>query len=173
MSLYNWLLFYLGPILGVMAVCLLALAAGVVVLLKRLQRLDAQYRALTTGTEGGNLEEVLQSHVADVRSAVVRSQETDTLARNLERAARSHIQRLGFVRYNPFRETGGDQSFALALADQDGNGVVLSSLHSRDVTRVYGKSLITWESVHLLTVEEQQAIDKAKSNGQSDAYQVV
>ena len=72
------------------------------------------------------------------------------------------MQRLGFLRFNPFRDAGGDQSFALALADQEGNGFVMSSLHSRDVTRVYGKPLVGWESIYPLTDEEKQAIEKAK-----------
>jgi hypothetical protein len=166
-TLYNWLLFYIGPILGSFLVIIAALAAGVVLLLRRTVRLERQYRSLTAGTDGGNLEEVLHSHVAELRQAVTCVQETEMLARNLERASRSHVQRIGFLRFNPFRETGGDQSFALTLADQDGNGVVLSSLHSRDVTRVYGKSLVAWESVYPLTSEEQQAIEKAKGNGNS------
>lgn len=163
MTFYNWLLFYIGPILGGLLVLIAALAAGSVLLWRRTQRLERQYRALTAGTDGGNLEDVLHSHVAEVRHAVACVQETDALARSLERANRSHIQQVGFLRFNPFRDAGGDQSFALALADQDGNGVVLSSLHSRDVTRVYGKSLVAWESIYQLTSEEQQAIDKARN----------
>lgn len=162
MSLYDLLLMYLGPILGVFLALLLGTMALAVALARRLRRLEANYQALTAGTEGGNLEAVLQAHVHEVRAAVVKAQETDMLARALERASRSHLQRLGFVRFNPFREAGGDQSFAVALADQDGNGVVISSLHGRDVTRVYGKPLAAWESPYPLSAEEQQAISKAR-----------
>jgi hypothetical protein len=49
------------------------------------------------------------------------------------------------------------------MTDQDGSGVVISSLHSRDVTRVYGKPLAGWASPYPLTEEEQQAIKKARS----------
>jgi hypothetical protein len=168
-SLYNWLLAYIGPILGILLVFLLAALAGVVWLYRRLQQLEKGYQMLTAGVEGGNLEEVLHGHMAELRGAVACVEETDALARRLERTSRSHIQRVGFLRFNPFRETGGDQSFALALADVEGNGVVLSSLHSRDVTRVYGKALIGWESAYPLTAEEQQVIDKAKDNGHARA----
>ena len=51
------------------------------------------------------------------------------------------FQRVGLVRYNPFEETGGNQSFALALLDADGDGWVLSSLHARSGTRVYAKAI--------------------------------
>jgi hypothetical protein len=161
-SLYDWLLLYLGPILGVLVALLLGLAVLVIILAVRLRRLETSYHALTEGTDGGNLETVLNAHVHDVRQATARAQETDELARRLERASRAHIQRVGFLRFNPFRDAGGDQSFAVALADQDGNGVVISSLHSRDTTRVYGKPLAAWESAYPLTEEEQRAIANAK-----------
>jgi hypothetical protein len=70
---------------------------------------------------------------------------------------------VGFLRFNPFRDAGGDQSFALALADQDGKGVVMSSLYGRDGTRVYGKPLAGWESPYPLTDEERSVIDQARS----------
>ncbi len=162
MTLYDLLLTYLGPILGVFLALLVGTMALAIVLAIRLRRLEATYHALTAGTDGGNLEEVLQAHVREVRAAIAKAQEADALARGLERASRSHLQRIGFMRFNPFREAGGDQSFALALADRDGNGVVISSLHGRDVTRVYGKPLAAWESPYPLSAEEQQAITRAK-----------
>jgi hypothetical protein len=67
------------------------------------------------------------------------------------------------VRFNPFRETGGDQSFALAMADADGNGAVISSLHSRDATRIYAKPLTAWQSSYPLTDEEQTAIQRSQA----------
>jgi hypothetical protein len=88
--------------------------------------------------------------------------ELDTLARGLERSGRQHMQRVGFLRFNPFRDAGGDQSFSLALTDDEGNGFVLSSLHSRDASRIYGKPLTGWNSPYPLTDEEKQAIDKAR-----------
>jgi ABC-type multidrug transport system fused ATPase/permease subunit len=169
-------MYYIGPILGVFLFLILALAVVAAILWTRLSRLTQSYRALTAGTDGGSLEAVLEQHVGDVRTATTRVEALDTTTRRLERASRTYLQRVGFLRFNPFRDAGGDQSFALALADQDGNGVVISSLHSRDVTRVYGKALVAWESVYPLTDEEKQAIDKAQkktpSNGELPAVLV-
>ena len=75
------------------------------------------------------------------------------------------MQRKGLVRYNAFRNTGGDQSFAWALVDSYGNGVVLSSLHARENTRVYAKPLYDWKSSYSLTKEEEQAIAQALEQG--------
>jgi enoyl-CoA hydratase/carnithine racemase len=147
---------------GTMAVVALALAllavGGVVYLLARQQRLLGQYQHLMTGTSGGNLEAMLTDHVARVRETAAHVEAVDQLAHRLEKAASFSLQHLGMVRFNPFQDTGGDQSFAIALVDSHGNGVVLSSLHGRGATRVYAKPLQTWESTYSLTDEEKEAI---------------
>jgi hypothetical protein len=71
------------------------------------------------------------------------------------------VQHVGLVRYNPFQETGGDQSFALALLDKRGDGVVVSSLHSRSVTRFYAKPVKSGTSAASLSEEEVQAVQQA------------
>lgn len=147
---------------GVVAVAALGLAllalAGVVWLLVSQQRLQRQHRRLMTGTSGENLEAILNDHLTRVQQTAAQVEAVDRLARRLEKAAYFSLQHLGIVRFNPFSDTGGDQSFAIALVDGHGNGVVLSSLHARDVTRVYAKPLQKWESAYQLTDEEKQAI---------------
>ncbi|HSJ52609.1 MAG TPA: DUF4446 family protein [Anaerolineae bacterium] len=147
---------------GIVAVVALGLAIvallAVLFLLVRQGRLLRQYRALTAGTSGGNLETILNEHIAHVRDTATRVEDVDQLAQRLEKAAYFSLQHLGVVRYNPFHDTGGDQSFAISLVDGHGNGVVLSSLHGRDATRVYAKPLKRWESTYSLTDEEKQAI---------------
>ncbi len=147
---------------GTMAVVALVLAllalGGVVYLLARQQRLLGHYQHLMTGTSGGNLEAMLNEHIARVRETATHVEAVDQLAHHLEKAAYFSLQHLGVVRFNPFHDTGGDQSFAISLVDGHGNGVVLSSLHARDVTRVYAKPLLKWESTYSLTDEEKQAI---------------
>jgi hypothetical protein len=145
--------------MAVVALVLSLLAmVGVVIMLARQQRLLGQYQHLMMGTSGGNLESMLNEHIAQVRETADRVESVDQLAHRLEKAAFFSLQHLGVVRYNPFSGTGGDQSFAIALVDGHGNGVVLSSLHARDLTRVYAKPLKKWESTYSLTDEEKQAI---------------
>jgi hypothetical protein len=162
-SLFSWLTLNAGILVLALTLVVLALAGALVWLAWRFHKAEVRYRALAEGTNGGNLESMLADHMVQVRDATGRVVELDELTRRLERASRSHLQRVGFLRFNPFRDAGGDQSFALALTDQDGNGVVISSLHSRDVTRVYGKPLAGWESPYPLTEEEQQAIKKTRN----------
>ena len=96
------------------------------------------------------------------------SRELDELAARmavLEGAQRKAFQRVGLVRYNPFEETGGNQSFALALLDQQGDGFVISSLHARAGTRVYGKAVARGTSETTLSAEESEALRLALAMG--------
>jgi hypothetical protein len=71
------------------------------------------------------------------------------------------VQRVGVVRFNPFEDTGGNQSFALALLDSKGDGVVMSSLHTRQATRIYLKPILNGRSETALSDEETEALRKA------------
>ena len=81
----------------------------------------------------------------------------------LEAAGLRAFQRVGLVRFNPFEETGGNQSFALALLDAEGDGWVLSSLHARSGTRVYAKAIRGGRSDAALSEEETAAIRQASA----------
>lgn len=76
-----------------------------------------------------------------------------------------HIQKLGFVRYNPFGNTGGDQSFCLSLLDGRGNGILITSLHARSQTRIYTKEIINHQPKEgtQLSKEEEKCLKTAKS----------
>ncbi|MBN1660463.1 MAG: DUF4446 family protein [Anaerolineae bacterium] len=146
-------------IVAVVAAILAALALiGVFFLLVRQQRLLRTYHRFMSGASGDSLEAVLQEHIATIHDTGQRVAAVEQLTRRLEKSGYFSFQHLGVVRYNPFQDTGSDQSFAVALVDGHGNGVVLSSLHARDVTRVYAKPLSKWESTYQLTDEEKQAI---------------
>lgn len=74
-----------------------------------------------------------------------------------------HIQKVGLLRFNPFKDTGGDQSFILALVDAHNTGVIISSLHTRTGTRWYAKHVVNGKGTeHELTHEEENALKSAK-----------
>ncbi len=73
-----------------------------------------------------------------------------------------NIQKIGLVRYNPFSDAGGDQSFALALLNEQNDGIVLSSLYGREMNRVYSKPIEKGTSKYQLSDEEKQAIQNAR-----------
>ena len=117
--------------------------------------------ALTRGPDGRNLETVLDAHLDKVYDVARELDDLTARMAVLEGAQRRAFQRVGLVRYNPFEETGGNQSFALALLDSAGDGWVLSSLHARSGTRVYAKAIKAGRGDGALSDEEVAAIQQA------------
>jgi hypothetical protein len=81
--------------------------------------------------------------------------------KELENISEKTIQKTGIVRFNPFNEIGGNQSFVIALLDNKNNGFVISSLFTQEVNRVYTKTLKNGKSDYPLSKEEIEAIGKA------------
>ena len=128
---------------------------------RRIGRLQRRIVSLTRGSDERSLEAILEAHLARVHQVVrdVEGVEARTVA--LERDLRGAFSRVGLVRFNPFEDTGGNQSFALALLDAAGNGFVVSSLHARAGTRVYAKAIAAGRSEAALSDEEAQALRAA------------
>lgn len=120
-----------------------------------------KYRSLLAGSAGKNLEELLisiaeQSNVIQNKIGQLEERLDDN-----QILANAHIQKLGFVRFQAFQNTGGDQSFALALLDASGSGVVISSIFGREESRVYCKPVQQGVSNYPMSAEEKEAIAKA------------
>jgi hypothetical protein len=146
----------------------LALVVAVVVLVgwvAWLQRSQAavrqRLRRVLGDAQGTGFDEVLDRQLSRLDAVAERVDALNNLHRELEALTQRSIQKVGVVRFNPFADTGGDQSFAIALLDAEGNGVVLSSLHSRADTRIFAKQVQSGASRHQLSDEEQDAIRKA------------
>ena len=146
-------------------ISLIAIVCGLIAWISivqiQLSRMRQQYARMMTGASGHNLEETLNQHLERVGQVLETVSALETQTRQMDRTLRHSLQWLGIVRFNPFRNTGGAQSFALAIVDGHGDGIVISSLHARENTRVYAKPLHKWESTYTLTDEERQAIARA------------
>jgi hypothetical protein len=151
----------LGAIVIALTIAMLVLLAALLGLARRTNRLDTRLRNLTRGDDGRTLEAVLDAHLDKVYEVAREIDELAVRTTIVERQGRRAFQRVGLVRYNPFEETGGNQSFALALLDADGDGWVLSSLHARSGTRVYAKAVKTGAADTGLSDEESAAIQQA------------
>ncbi|MCX6718004.1 MAG: DUF4446 family protein [Candidatus Staskawiczbacteria bacterium] len=84
--------------------------------------------------------------------------------KNLEDISEKTIQKIGIVRFNPFNEMGGNQSFVVALLDDRNNGFLISSLFVKEGSRVYAKAIKNGKSDHTLLEEETEAISRAISS---------
>ncbi len=82
----------------------------------------------------------------------------------LETDSTFHIQKIGLVRFNPFKETGGDQSFSLAILDSKDCGIVLTGLHTRERTRVYVKEVKNGKGEFEFSDNERAALKKAQKD---------
>jgi len=168
-----------------LAVALVVAFLWLLVVQVRSIRAARRHRTLTQGVDGTNLEQALHQHVARtdqlqerVRALTQRQeqleghlaaevqrlddQERRATQRLVERLDGS-VHRVGVVRFNPFTDAGGDQSFAVALLDGHDDGVVFSGLHSRTSTRVYAKPVTGGTSTYNLSQEEQEAIARSKT----------
>jgi len=144
----------------------LALAVAILLvwvgLLQRSEaRLRRRLRRVLPGGEQVSLDEVLSRQLERIDRLAERIDALNKLHHELEAITQRAIQKVGIVRYNPFADTGGDQSFAIALLDSGGNGLVVSSLHGRTETRVFAKPIQSGRSRYPLSDEEQDAIRKA------------
>jgi hypothetical protein len=141
-----------------LAIVVLLLLIWLIIVHVRLGQVLRQQNLLLTGHLGSLLDE----HPPQAQDTDAKAERPDHPARRIEEYLSHHL-RLGVVRFNPFEDTGGDQSFAIALVDRQGDGVVISSLHGRKETRVYAKPLKKGESAYPLAEEEKEAIARACS----------
>lgn len=141
----------------------LGLILWVVTLTVFLVRSILHYNRLTKNITKKDLKTILTEILNQVD---LNQKELKTLTEALnivEKEIQTHIQKIGFIRFNPFSQTGGDQSFCLSLLDEKDSGFVLSSLHSRDTTRFYAKTIKNGlPEDSKLSEEEKKAIKIAK-----------
>ena len=147
-------------VLVLVGLCLVLMLVLQAMQISRLrQRLDL----LTRGSDGESLEAVFDAHLETVHQVGRDLDELTARTAVLERSARHHFARLGLVRFNPFPDTGGNQSFALALLDESEEGFVVSSLHSRTGTRIYAKAIVGGKADTSLSTEETEAMGLART----------
>jgi len=84
---------------------------------------------------------------------------------NLKEKSKFSVQKVGVIRFNPFKNLGSNQSFSIALLDGNNDGVVITSFYSRDGNRVFGKPIKKGRSQHVLYEEKEKAIERAKKTG--------
>ena len=151
----------IGPIVGLLVIALAILAGALAVVARRARRVETLLAALTRGDDGESLAEILEAHLDKVYAVARRQDELDGRAGALEARAQHTLQGVSLVRFNNFDDTGGNQSFALAMADPEANGVVISSLHARNQTRVYAKAVARGVAEGALSAEESSALREA------------
>ena len=150
---------------SLLVVVLVIAVAVLAVWVAWLQRSEAllrrRLRRILPEGEASGIDAILDRQLKRIDALSERHDALNKLHRELEDLSHRTIQKVGVIRFNPFADTGGDQSFAIALLDSHGNGIVLSSLHGRTDTRVFAKPVQGGRSRYPLSDEEMDAIKKA------------
>lgn len=134
------------------------------VVIYRQSRLHKKIDRLFAGLDhNDNIADTLERYFTHVKATKNKLDSLTQSYQHLSKIAAASLQKTAIVRFNPFKHTGGDQSFALAMLDNHDNGFVLTSIHSREGTRVYIKPISYGASDYTLSREEQSALETAKS----------
>jgi hypothetical protein len=108
-----------------------------------------------------NIRELLENINKKNKEIIIKNSKIENDLNRIGDIIKNSYQKTGFLRYNPFKDTGGDQSFSLAILDLDNNGYIITSIHGREVNRVYAKQVVKGVSKHNLSAEETEALGRA------------
>lgn len=96
--------------------------------------------------------------------AETKIEEVEPRLRIVENLSKISIQKVGFLRFNPFQDTGGDNSFVVVFLDRENNGVLISSLYTRGGVRIYGKQIEKGKSKQQLSEEEKRVLKEVETS---------
>ena len=137
----------------------------------KLRKINKEYRSFMKKLgKGEDIEENLKVYINKVEKVENDNKEIVEYCEDLNKELSKSIKKVGIVRYNAFKDTGSDLSFALALLNDNNDGVVLNGIYSREMSNIYEKPIKAGKSTYTVSEQEQEAINKAiESNG----YNVV
>lgn len=127
-------------------------------------RLEIKIKRLLIGKDAKTLEDSIVSANSNIQKLNNFQKEVTEHFINIEKRLKRSLQAVETIRFNPFKGTGdgGSQSFSTSFLSENGHGVVISSLYSRDRVSVFSKPLEKFESQFELTEEEKEVIGNAK-----------
>ncbi len=127
----------------------------------RFLQLQKKYGQFLQGADAKKIEDLIKKYSKDVDDSLQKLDEMAQFSANMHKQIQFAVSKQALIRFNPFGDTGGDQSFVLALLDNHNNGVIISSVHARTGTRVYAKEISKGLSKYNLSDEETIALQKA------------
>lgn len=134
-------------------------------LFRKTRGLEERQKMFLKGKNGADLEAVITRHDQEIGTLDTEIQELFETEKKIQSLAMIGIHKVGIVRYNPFQDTGSNQSWSIALLDGGNTGIVISSLLSRESARVYAKPVISGQPKDFpLTAEEKRAIELAQKS---------
>lgn len=130
----------------------------------KLSKLKANYSTFMSKLgNGSNIDEMLKKYIEEVESINLENKEIERYCEKLDNRVNQCIQKTGLVRYNAYKDTGSDLSFAVALLDDENNGIILNGIYARDSSNIYCKTVEKGKPLYKLSKQEQEALDQALS----------
>ena len=134
----------------------------------KLKKINKKLKKFLSGKNGKDLEGFLMEQNDKIRTMDKEIQDLFDISGKIHQLSFRGMHKTGLIRFNPFKDIGGDQSFAIALLDGKNSGLLISSLHTKEGTRVYAKPVVQGKPTkYLFTEEEKQAIQMAILNKMS------
>lgn len=140
---------------------------GIIIILTAIIiRLEIRINRLMKGRSAKSLEDIFNMLIVDVKDLQNFRSDIEKYMSNVEKRLRRSVQNVQNIHFKAFEglDSGGSQSFATAFINENGDGVVLSTLHARDRVNVFSKPIINFTSKLSLTKEEQDALTRAKES---------
>ncbi|MBO5177689.1 MAG: DUF4446 family protein [Lachnospiraceae bacterium] len=152
-------------LIAVLALAILSviLLTSTIILLVKVRSLTKKYNAFMKGSDGHTLESTILTRFREID---ILKEESKYTSEKLNIACETLItayQKIGIIKYDAFKEMGGKLSFSLCMLDDENNGFVLTSMHTREGCYTYIKEIIKGESFVILSVEERKALEEAKN----------
>lgn len=145
-----------------LAIMIIILFVGFIILLVNNVKMNNKYKNFMKKLGNGkNIEEDLENIMYKVDRVEKQNAEIMNFCKGLDEDLSKCIQKVGIVRYSAFKDTGSDLSFAVALLDENNDGVVFNGIYSREMSNIYAKPVEKGNSKYTLSNEELQAIDRA------------
>lgn len=122
----------------------------------------SHYNRLSDGITKAGLREVLEAILRTLHSVRCKVDVTEKQVDKLSTEGENHLHRFGIMRFNPFADTGGSQSFAISILNKKKNGIVMTSMYGRNGNRWYVKEIVAGKGKDIaLSKEEESAIEQA------------
>ena len=147
----------------VLAILTVLLLSTTIILMVKVISLTKKYKLFMKGSDGLSMESAILSRFREID---ILKEESKYTSEKLNIACETLItayQKIGIVKYDAFKEMGGKLSFSLCLLDDENNGFILTSMHTREGCYTYVKEIIKGESFVVLATEERRALEEAKN----------
>lgn len=150
---------YAAVFMIVLTLLALVLFVRLMHLHKEVRTLKKKYTALTLGTSGETLTDIVEELAAGNASAKEQLKQLEEDVMDLRKRQQANLNHVAIMHYNAFDFTYGELSFSMAVLDDLGNGYIFTNIHNRDDARCYCKRIINGESKHPLSDEEKEVLE--------------